>query len=410
MNTASLVASVSRQAGGLFESVRRLHQELALLPDISVKVLSLQDAYTSQDLPHWAPLEVQTFKASGPARFGYCPELTDAVLALDYDILHTHGLWMYPSVATSKWYAETRRPYVVSPHGMLDPWAVRNSSWKKRLALLFYESKHLRNAACIRALNVAEARAIRSAGLKNPVCIIPNGIDLPAVTERAESCAQQRGGRRKKLLLYLGRLHPKKGLPNLLRAWASLPDRKEWILGIVGWDQNGHQAQLTWLCSQLNLSYEHLKDDARPDDASPALPGNGATPSVLFSGPRHGSAKARCFLDSDAFVLPSVSEGLPMVILEAWAYAKPVLMTPACNIPSGFSNGAAIKIGSEEATIRMGLQQLLRMSDGERESMGKRGRTLVAKEHNWQQIVSEVHSLYLWLLGSSPRPACIWNG
>jgi glycosyltransferase involved in cell wall biosynthesis len=114
------------------------------------------------------------------------------------------------------------------PRGMLDPWALNNSRFKKKLAALVFENSHLRCAACLHALCQSEAKSIRAYGLTNPICVVPNGIDLPWVVEgselRVESSALQRFAAGRKILLYLGRIHPKKGLANLLKAWKQVSD------------------------------------------------------------------------------------------------------------------------------------------------------------------------------------------
>src|SRR5215469_8874660 len=179
LNTAVVTASASRLAGGLFSSVRRLHQTLSLDHGVNVHVFAFRDKFSEQDKALWEPLDIATYPVTGPRQIGYSPLLRQAILASKTDVGHTHGLWMYSSVATLDWHRKTRRPYVVSPHGMLDPWAVKNSAWKKKLASLLYERAHLQSAACMRALCHSEAASIRSFGLKNPICTIPNGIDLP---------------------------------------------------------------------------------------------------------------------------------------------------------------------------------------------------------------------------------------
>ena len=89
---------------------------------------------------------------------------------------------MYPSLASRRWSRRVCRPYLVSPHGMLDPWAVRHAAWKKRVAGWWFENAHLAGAACLHALTASEARAIRAYGLTNPICVVPNGVDLPRQT------------------------------------------------------------------------------------------------------------------------------------------------------------------------------------------------------------------------------------
>jgi glycosyltransferase involved in cell wall biosynthesis len=89
-----------------------------------------------------------------------------------------------------------------------------------------------------------------------------------------------------------------------------------------------------------------------------------------------------------------------MTVLEAWSYAKPVLMTAECNLPGGFSADAALRIGSSADKIAAGLNQLFEMSNDDRAAMGTRGRTLVAKKFSWPQIGKEMHAVYEWVLGA----------
>ena len=135
MNTLSVVASISRKAGGLQESVKRLHQTLNAVLGVKVSVASLLDEYTLQDIHEWKPLPILLCPVFGPSAFGYSPGLFSRIMEVNPDILHAHGIWQYPSVAIHRWHDKTRKPYLVSPHGMLDPWAVGNSAWKKRIAL-----------------------------------------------------------------------------------------------------------------------------------------------------------------------------------------------------------------------------------------------------------------------------------
>jgi poly(glycerol-phosphate) alpha-glucosyltransferase len=124
---------------------------------------------------------------------------------------------MHYSVASLRWGQATRRACIISPHGMLDPWALEYSRWKKRLALWGYERKHLQTASCLHALSKAEAQAMRAIGLSNPICIIPNGIDTAPPESVGAPSWRRRIPADAKVLLYLGRPDPKKGLPNLLR-------------------------------------------------------------------------------------------------------------------------------------------------------------------------------------------------
>jgi len=304
---------------------------------------------------------------------------------------------------------------------MLDPWAVKNSAWKKRLALLLYEREHLANAACIRALCEAEAKAIRAFGLKNPICIVPNGIDIPEVSSQKSVVSSQKANGNefqvsgfsvsdfasgRKTLLFLGRIHPKKGLVNLIKAWA-VSNRKseEWVLAIAGWDQGGHESGLKRLATELGIAWADVRDSGAGSGERGVA--NLAPSSLLFLGPQYGEDKAACYRNCDAFILPSFSEGLPMVVLEAWTHGKPVLMTPECNLPEGFAAGAALRIEPSAESIAQGLLLLFQFSISDLQSTGSRGRALVAGKFAWPIIAVEMKSVYDWVLGGGPKPECV---
>lgn len=413
MNSVSLVGSVSRRAGGLFESVRRLHQELVKQPTtlsngtpetnrqpadlIKVSVFGMRDEFTELDLGAWHPVPVYPVSVRGPRSFGYAPGLSSRLTAMHPDLVHVHGLWQCNSVATLSWHRKSRRPFIVSPHGMLDPWAFRHSRLRKCLGWLAYERSHLGAATCIRALCQSEANSIRALGLTNPLCVIPNGVDLPSggedpvVTSGAElACLHNR-----KVLLYLGRIHPKKGLANLLKAWATVAHAGDWVLVILGWDQSGHLAELKRLAGELMISYADAPVEPVPQA------------SVMFLGPQFGAAKRAWLRRCDAFILPSFSEGVPMSVLEAWAHAKPVLITPQCNLPQGFTAGAAVAIDPEPEAIASGLREVFRTKRLILENIGLRGRELVLRDFAWPRIVAELRAVYLWVAGGGPKPECV---
>jgi poly(glycerol-phosphate) alpha-glucosyltransferase len=428
MNTTSVLAAVSRKAGGLQNSVRRLHQCLNELPGVSVRIVSLLDEHSTEDIPEWLPLPVKACPVIGPRAFGYSPQMLSELLSDDAPIMHTHGIWQYPSVAMNAWHQKTGKPYLISPHGMLDSWAVQNSAWKKRIALALYERKHLEKAACIRALCESEAQSIRAFGLKNPIAIIPNGIDLPPDGGRRTEDGRQSSAlcplpSDRKVLLYLGRLHPKKGLANLLRAWAAVQGschaspvtrHPDWVLAIAGWDQGGHEAELKSLATELNIPWTDVRDRRESDSISAF---RFQDFSVLFLGPVFGQEKAACYANCDAFILPSFSEGLPMVILEAWAYGKPVLMTPECNLPEGFTAHAALRIEQVGRvtpcapgvghSIERGLADLFRLPSSGLCSLGSNGRNLVAEKFTWPKIATNLKSVYDWVLGGGEKPGCV---
>ncbi|HUZ06275.1 MAG TPA: glycosyltransferase [Candidatus Paceibacterota bacterium] len=425
IKSAHLTASVSRKAGGLYDAVSRVarsqHRQ-----GMDVKVFGLLDEFTGADLKAWNPAPVAAFKPSWPNLIGRSPQFLEALNAFAPDICHTHGLWLYPGIAANHYSRKNNRPYLISPHGMLDQWAMKNSRWKKQIAWRLFEREHLRGARCLRALCVPEANAIRQLQLKNDIAVIPNGIDLPEM-ENAESLKFENlkfekqkvengnppwenfvePGR--KALLYLGRIHPKKGLANLLKAWVAkqkAESRKqkaeEWFLAVAGWDQGGHEAELKRICAELRVPFADIRDN--PSSSIFHLPS-----PIIFLGPQFNEAKAACYRHCDAFVLPSFSEGLPMVVLEAWAYSKPVIMTPECNLPEGFQSGAALKAEATGTSLAAGLNELQRMTDAERMAMGSRGHDLVLERFTWPRVAQQLQSVQEWILGGGAKPGCLFD-
>lgn len=386
MKIVHVTSGLSKSAAGVREVVAALSAAQQSYEQ-NVKVIGLDYLNWTDERSEWLGAPAQALPILGPCAFGYAPAMTKAILKTKADILHLHGLWMYPSLSSLRCAKTSCQPYLISPHGMLDLWALRNSRWKKRFAGWAYENAHLRGAACLHALCEAEAEAIRAYGLRNPICIIPNGIDLPPT--RIEPPPWQAAMPEKSnVLFYLGRLHPKKGLFNLLTAWAEVyhSDRicKPWILVIAGWDQGGHEFELKSQTIKLGIQE-----------------------TVFFVGSQFDEAKAASYRSANAFVLPSFSEGLPMTVLEAWSHSLPVLMTPQCNLSVGYHAEAALSIDPTPESISIGLKTLFGLSDADRAEMGERGRTLVSRYFNWPAIAEQMLSVYFWVLGQSHRPKCV---
>ncbi len=129
-----------------------------------------------------------------------------------------------------------------------------------------------------------------------------------------------------------------------------------------------------------------------------------ANGKVYFIGPQFGVMKTAAFAHATAFILPSFSEGLPVVVLEAWAYQLPVIKTAACNLPEGFAAQAALQVEPKVADIVRGLHQLFALSDEERDCMGRRGRQLVEQRFSWSSIVDDLFAVYQWMIGKGPQP------
>jgi glycosyltransferase involved in cell wall biosynthesis len=271
---------------------------------------------------------------------------------------------------------------------MLDAWAVANARWKKRIARFLYEDTHLRRAGCLHALCEAEAIAIRNFGLENPICVIPNGVALPRHERGVPAPWGQRIPNGARVLLCMGRLHPKKNLSALIDAWATIGAAEvrggEWHLVIAGWDQGGYEQRLKRLVEQYNIGT-----------------------SVHFLGPVFGREKDGALRNAAAFVLPSQSEGLPLAVLEAWSYGLPVLMTEACNLPEGFRAGAAARLSLRREQMARDLGRFLQTVPARLSEMGANGCRLVEGNFTWTSVAGRLLDVYRWLVGRGGRPATV---
>lgn len=373
MKIAHVTRYVSRLDGGVFFALAGLLPQLDDLPDVEVRVFGAADRSTAEDASALAPLPIETYPAWGPKRFGYAPRLKSALGNFSPDVIHTHGLWAYPSLLSLQLHRKSGVPMVITPHGMLDPWALSLSSRQKRFAGLLFQNAQLKRAAVLHALTPVEARSFRAYGCRSPIAIIPNGV-APAAPIASTAKFPALPNERPHVILFLGRLHPKKGLAPLIQAWTDFcrnsPASASWRLQIAGWDE-----------ASMIQSLQKLGDTA-------------PTGSLEFPGPLWGANKCAAYTQAEAVILPSLSEGLPIAVLEAWSYGKPVLMTPECNLPEGFSAGAALRIEPNAASITGALCQLAEMSPADRAKLGAAGKALVERDYSWQKIASDMVRLY----------------
>ncbi|MER8370176.1 glycosyltransferase [Mesorhizobium sp. M1378] len=384
VSVAVVSGSLSRLAGGLFNSVRQSALALHSL-GCRISVLGTADVHTAKDIGAWAPIRPLAAKPASPLALGYAPALGDALRNGDFNLVHQHGIWKAMSAQVSAWRKRTGGPVMISPRGMLDPWAMKNSAWKKRVAGFLYENSNLASSACLHALSYSEADSMRAFGLNNPIAIIPNGVIIPADVHGPGALRPPwlpTDGRR--VLLFLGRIHPKKGVLELVDAWAKLKREApeiaaSWRLVIAGWDDGGHEPRL-----RAALARHDLERD------------------VLLPGPLFDDEKDATLRHADAFILPSHSEGLPMSVLEAWAYRLPVLMTEACNLPEGFASGAAIKV--DLAADRLSLDVASALAKPDLRSRGEKGRRLVEDRFTWGKIAQQHLATYQWMLDGGDPP------
>lgn len=378
MRIGLLTPWASRAGGGVFEAVVAQVEILRGL-GASPVVIAPGGPGDAADRHRLEGAELHTPPRIGPALIGYCPGLARALRDARLDLLHLHGIWQYCSRAGSRWALATGRPYLISPHGMLDPWILLRGRWKKALARLGYERANCAAARAFHALTAREAGDIAQATGRGAgdCATIPNPAPLPFV----------RAGRMPgPEVVYIGRIHPKKNLSALVDGWAAarpgLPAGAR--LTIAGWGEPGDVAALR---QQLA----------------------GADGGIGYIGPVFGQAKQDLIERARFVVLPSFSEGLPMAVLEAWAAGVPTLMTPECNLPQGFATGAAVECGYSAEGIAAALAGALAMSDADWTARSRAASELGAGAFSRELICRKWEGLYLRLLLPDQAHAADFN-
>ena len=379
MTIAFVTASVSRKAGGISFAARGYAHAVAACPDIKMRVYSLSDEYTNADLPAWDGIPMTVCRPRGPCSFGYSSELLTAMRSGNPDVVHSHGIWMYPSLASLRWSRATRRPCIVSPHGMLEPWARRHHQWKKWPIWYLWERRNLDSAAVLHATSDQEARNLLELGLRAYIAVVPIGVDIPSDPRPACNVGVERRA------LFLSRIHPKKGLLNLIEAWRQVRPRG-WRLLIAGPDESNHLSSVQEAVRQAGL-----------------------TPSVTFVGPVYGQQKLDLLNSADLFVLPTFSENFGIVVPEALASAVPVITTKGAPWGSLETHDCGWWVDIGVRPLARALSEATQCSESELRQMGLRGRQFVSREYSWARIAAEFTALYRWSLDGGPKPDCIVN-
>jgi glycosyltransferase involved in cell wall biosynthesis len=375
MRVIHVVPSIAEEASGPSYSVPRLCEAL-IATGMDVQLAALNWA----DLPvNSSYLKIFPF-GFGPRRLGVSPSmqcwLEEEASSGRADLIHNHSLWMMPNVYAGRASRQGRRPLIVSPRGTLSTWALGRSSLKKRLFWPLLQEPVLRSAACFHATAESEYEDIRRRGFKQPVVILPNGIDLPRFAEKVE------GGRR--ILLFLGRIHPIKGVDILLTAWQALEHRfLDWELHIAGPDNNGYLAEMRALAAHL-----HLK-------------------RVVFTGLLLGEEKWLAYRAADLFVLPTHTENFGMTVAESLASATPAIVTKGAPWSGLGKQGAGWWIDIGVGPLIACLEDALALPAMRLAEMGQAGHEWMKREYSRDRIAAQLTSVYRWLLTGGVAPACV---
>jgi glycosyltransferase involved in cell wall biosynthesis len=307
---------------------------------------------------------------------GYSPGLGRAVAqeTSKFDLVHIHELWSHPHLAASRAARKSGKPYVVTVHGGLEPWAINHKALKKKVYSVLFQRRILQKAAALHAITLGETKHIRAFGVDNRILMIPNGINpeefqnLPSRWELTQFYPRLAG---KQVVLFLGRLHPIKGLDILARAFGKIArGRGDLCLLVVGPDSEGYQAEVVKI-----LTVE------------------GALDKAIFAGMLTGHEKLAALGGADVFVLSSYSEGFSMAILEAISCGLPVIVTHQCHFPEVAEARAGLVIEPDVEQLAAALENLLNEPEL-RQEMGSNGRRLLAEKFTWDKVADQIIEMY----------------
>lgn len=371
--TSVVVVGLSRALQDLGADVTIYTTDIA----VPAQAYDLRGGVTFEELPAGsADLNIEIFNLRHPYRFVFSPALGRALSAnaAEYDVIHIHSLFFYPQYVA---WREARRadvPFVVSPHGALDPYLRRRSRVPKRLADLLWQRRMLDGAAAFHLTSHDEARLVADLCVRAPHCVVPIGIDT-GLFERLPSAQSFRNrflaGADVPVILNHGRITEKKGLdvlvPALKRVRSSYPSA---VLVLVGPDDEGLANRIRADAYRLELG-----------DA------------VIFTGPLAGDELMSALAATDVWALPSHSENFGLAMIEAMAAFRPVVTSPNVNIAAAAqSSDALIMVGTSPGAVAEAIVELLDQPD-KRRQLGQSAHQF-AKRYDWQETGKAFLNLY----------------
>ena len=289
-----------------------------------------------------------------------------------YDLVHLHGLWNPVLHRVVIMCRKDGVPYVISPRGMLDPWALSVKKWKKKLAMLLYQSRDLKYASAIHATAKDESDHICELGFRNHIIIAPNGVTLPPVMPEKRSG----GSTFMHTAIFLSRLHPGKGLLTLAEAWARVRP-SGWRMRVIGPDSYGHKKEVLARVSELGILRDWQFEEAMDDER-----------------------KWSAYRSADLLIHPSVSENFGITIAEGLAAGLPVIATKGTPWAELEERRCGWWIDMGVTSLEVALREAMGVSDGTRRDMGDRGRLLVAEKYSWKAVARKMISEYMEIVNA----------
>ncbi|MDN3643794.1 glycosyltransferase [Lutimonas halocynthiae] len=328
--------------------------------------------------------QIEAIKTIGPHHLGIAPSLIKKrhFAIENFDIIHQHGAFLPISLFTKS--LSKKIKILISPHGLFEPERLEMQSRKKAIARFVFENSNFKKSACLVTCSNQEALNLAALKFNVPIAILPNGIEesflleKTTVIERTSFRDEKNIPIDKRVLLFISRIHPLKGLPLLLEVILKIKaefQKSNWLLVIAGIDENNHEQELKKLVKEYNL--EEL---------------------VQFVGPVFGREKILMFDIASTFILPSHNENFGIVVIEALARGIPVITTKNTPWADLEDFNCGWWVDRNEKSITLILEKLLKLDSQELSTMGESGKKLVEKKYLWTSIARQSISLYKWIL------------
>ena len=266
-------------------------------------------------------------------------------------------------------------PYIITPRGMLEPWILSYNPIKKQLGMWLYQRQDLNKAVVLHSTCEMEKENIRKLGFTNPIALIPNGIDLRTIPEYAKVYGTKK-------IVFFSRIHPKKGIEMLLKAWQQI-NTGEWILEIAG------EGNIVYV-SEIKMYIERAR-----------------IKNVHFAGPKYGAEKWDFLRGADVMVLPTYSENFGMAVVEALAMQVPVITTKGTPWQELETNRCGWWIDLSIANLSSALRSAMSCTPDELKAMGQRGKQLVERQYDIHIVAKQLNELYDWIAGKQGLPAFV---
>lgn len=352
MKVIHVIASIDKSTGGPARSVPQTCIELAKL-GIEIEIIT-QKSENPVPTPNLPNLKISFKSISQLYRYG------KQLSKKNIDLIHIQHIWTPYVNVMGYWAKKKKIPYLITPRGMLEPWIMNRNPWKKKLAMLLYQNKIIENANHLHVTALMEQENIERLGYSNPMTIIPNGIDLSEVKKVKTNYGSKK-------MVFLSRIHPKKGIELLLETWGNLKT-EGWTLEIAG---NGDHIYV----EELRRQADKLKD-------------------VKFVGSKYGEDKWDFIRSADVMILPTYSENFGIVVAEALAVGVPVITTKGTPWQDLEMHNCGWWIDLSIGNLQKTLNEVIQLPKEKIKRKGENGIELIQSKYRIEAVAKDVENLY----------------